>query len=791
MAPQITLVLENKAKRRKKMNQPTPPRISALIDLVYRQTKPVGRLSLVACLIWVIGCTGSVDAPVTPTECDVDEDCDNNLFCDGEETCDSSGQCQAGIPPSCAISCNENLDQCIVDEGCDNGECDGEETCSTCPVDCGFCVEEADYYVSPDGDDTADGSIDHPWQTWGKAFQTAQAGDLVYFRDGVYFSASDNLGGERGFNSGTVDDPIRFFSYPGETPILDCSLHDTTGAGYNTGIAMWHVEHIHLRGLHVRNVLQGHVDVNAVGVALWDVGYVTLENMVVYNVEGEANVVADYYGIIRYINCDAYNLNDALRSAVPPAPGTAGQNGAGFHQGLHSDIPGAEDAQLFYYGCRAWDFSDNGFAGTSVGYVEYDSCWAFDGGLLYGEGCGFKYASTYSGDNNTLDHARLIKNCIGAMNGAYGFSPNNTGDEPLNGHYYNNFAYHNGYKFTGRPWGHGFVIMNYGGTEPMPNEMYANNISYDNELGDVHSGNFYYHEYNSWDLPLGVSGEDFVSLDVSELRRRRKANGDLPNIDFGRLVADSYLVDKGRNVGLPFSGNAPELGCFERPGPLCAGDNVQPCTIENGVGTQSRVCETDGVWSSWSACRVVSCNTDHMPQNNSACSLATGEWSEELVINGGFEAEDLSGWSTSGPHWRSGPHPLDFDSEGEYPQSGSRYLYHNGGDSEDFVYQDVDLSAYASQIDSGNAVVDASGWMISADDGDKSRIQMFFLDESRRFLYPVLLDTGYEFQEDWVKVGGVNFVVPTGARFLRLWVNTFERSLPSGGFDAFSARVGY
>ena len=34
--------------------------------------------------------------------------------------------------------------------------------------------------------------------------------------------------------------------------------------------------------------------------------------------------------------------------------------------------------KLLYYGCRAWQFSDNGFAGTTVGYVEWDHCWAFD-----------------------------------------------------------------------------------------------------------------------------------------------------------------------------------------------------------------------------------------------------------------------------------------------------------------------------------------------------------------------------------------------------------------------------
>jgi hypothetical protein len=469
-----------------------------------------------------------------------------------------------------------------TDAGTDTGPDDG--TCVEGPVDeaciCdgatvsdGHCcagihqqgdcsVYEADYYVAPDGNDEGPGSFEQPFATWGKAFETAAAGDLVYFRDGVYFSASDNVGGERGFQSGTADAPIRFFAYPGETPTLDCAERDTTGSGFNKGITMWHVEHIHMKGLHVRNVFQGHTDVRAEGVTLWDVGNITLENMVVHDVEGEANVVADYYDTVEYINCDAYNMVDADQSAVYPTPGSPGQNGAGFHQRLFSKTPGYEDARLIYRGCRAWNFSDNGFAGTSVGYVEYDSCWAFDGGLLSGEGAGFKYASVY-GDDNTLDHARVVKNCIGAMNGAYGFSPNNRGDTPLNGHYFNNLAYHNGYKGTGHGLGEGFVILDYAGDTPMPNEMYSNNISYDNELGEVNENDNYTHEHNSWDLPVTVSDDDFVSLDWTQLAAPRKPDGSLPDITFGTLAPGSDLIDAGVDVGLPYAGDAPDLGWAE------------------------------------------------------------------------------------------------------------------------------------------------------------------------------------------------------------------------------------
>ena len=42
--------------------------------------------------------------------------------------------------------------------------------------------------------------------------------------------------------------------------------------------------------------------------------------------------------------------------------------------------------------------------------------------------------------------------------------------------------------------------------------------------------------------------------------------GSFPDVNFTRLVPKSDLIDKGTNVGLPFSGPAPDLGPFETAG---------------------------------------------------------------------------------------------------------------------------------------------------------------------------------------------------------------------------------
>ncbi len=88
------------------------------------------------------------------------------------------------------------------------------------------------YYVSPTGKDSNTGTISQPWGTWQKAFDTAMAGDTVYFRGGVWYPTSTAYGNNITLispkeskpvgHNGEPGNPICYFNYPGETPILDC-----------------------------------------------------------------------------------------------------------------------------------------------------------------------------------------------------------------------------------------------------------------------------------------------------------------------------------------------------------------------------------------------------------------------------------------------------------------------------------------------------------------------------------------------------------------------------------------
>jgi hypothetical protein len=70
--------------------------------------------------------------------------------------------------------------------------------------------------------------------------------------------------------------------------------------------------------------------------------------------------------------------------------------------------------------------------------------------------------------------------------------------------------------------------------------------------------------FNSWDLGLTPSSSDFESLSDSGFMGPRNADGSLPNLNFLKLRAGSQMIDRGTNVGLPYSGVAPDLGAYER-----------------------------------------------------------------------------------------------------------------------------------------------------------------------------------------------------------------------------------
>ena len=113
------------------------------------------------------------------------------------------------------------------------------------------------YYISADGNDANDGSMENPWMTLVKVSEAAandnnggfiQAGDQILFRSG------DTFEGQLVINrSGTADNPISISNYgEGEKPILTGSGFIPSG-DFIEAVKLVNTSHIVLDGLWIKN----------------------------------------------------------------------------------------------------------------------------------------------------------------------------------------------------------------------------------------------------------------------------------------------------------------------------------------------------------------------------------------------------------------------------------------------------------------------------------------------------------------------------------------------------------
>ncbi len=479
-----------------------------------------------------------------------------------------------------------------------NSECDckSNEYCFN-----GVCLLDVNgdtYFVSTNGNDNNPGTFERPWKTWGKAFNANEVGpgDIVYFKGGVYYKdlsegenswyyPSRNSGGT-GYDisrDGTFENPIYYYAYPsdfnsGNPPILDCRGVKNELSDLPFGIRAVNVNNVRFYGLHLRNVEQVSGNKWATGWSVYG-DNLYIENCKTYNVHGICFRFGGEKDSNTYvINSDAYNCSDPFSSDKP------GNDGSGFRH--------VTGGNVYYKGCRAWLCGDQGFSNgiTEVKdasqYTEYENCWGFNNGLLEGFGHGFKMGWIEHTDGKLK---RLYKNCIAVNNRMDGFKTNDYKHEyAVNVQLYNSMSYYSGYypnwnyDFYGSAPGFAIHKTN----DPNPSNEYKrilkNNLAYKNRGGPVGLGNeaVYTHKYNSWDLPITISDNDFVSLDVNQLLRPRKPDGSLPDITFGHLKPDSDLIDSGKVIPgihcstsgehprddcIEWYGNAPDLGAFESP----------------------------------------------------------------------------------------------------------------------------------------------------------------------------------------------------------------------------------
>ncbi|MFZ6720503.1 right-handed parallel beta-helix repeat-containing protein [Undibacterium sp. Ji49W] len=412
----------------------------------------------------------------------------------------------------------------------------------------------ATYYVAPTGNDAAAGTKAAPWKSIARAQTAAAAGDTVYFRGGNYnYTAGINTCATRTDivnaitldKSGSSGNPIRYWAYPGETPVFDFSQmkDDCRVKAFNV-VANW----VHLKGLEVTGAPQQPGNrLNHESWAVWINGSNnTFEQLNTHHNMGPGIFIQNG-GNNLVLNSDSHHNYD------PYTSNGAGQSADGFGAHVKAGNPGN-----VFRGCRAWANSDDGFdLINAYSPVLIENSWTWSQGYLpgtttpvtAGNGNGFKlggYGGVYV--SNAAKHT--IRFSVAFNNKASGFYANH---HPIANDFYNNTSYGNNTDFNMLGIDANGNAVNLGNLR--------NNIAFGGTLLSNMTG--VNDQFNSWNLAVTVSSADFQSISTTGWDAPRQADGSLPVLKHFRLATGSDLINKGTNVGLPFNGSAPDLGAFE------------------------------------------------------------------------------------------------------------------------------------------------------------------------------------------------------------------------------------
>ncbi len=384
-------------------------------------------------------------------------------------------------------------------------------------------------FVAVDGNDANPGTFDKPFRSIAKAVSVLAPGDTVYVRGGSYLLTSTVTIGSA--QSGSADGRNGLFAYPGERPLLDFTKTSGGTRGISLRASYWHIKGFDIKGAGDNGM---EISVGSHNIVEWCSFF---EN-------GDSGLqLSNGASDNRIIDCDSYE------NADPPDYGDAD----GFAPKL---TVGSGNT---FYGCRSWGNCDDGWDGYLRGAnnvtTTLENCWTWGNGYLkngtdpgpQANGNGFKMGGGDDSNSQQLMHHFILKQCLAFRNKVKGFDQNNNvGSMTL----LNCTAYGNkgpNYRIT--------RTLNAGQTLTV-----KNCLSFE---GSVELGTFAVQEKNSWMPPFAVTVYDFLSIDPSSASAPRKTDGSLPDIAFMHPAPGSALVDAGVELGLPFSGKAPDLGAFE------------------------------------------------------------------------------------------------------------------------------------------------------------------------------------------------------------------------------------
>ena len=524
----------------------------------------------------------------------------------------------------------------------------------------------ADYFVSPTGSDTNNGTIDEPFETISAAHEMVQAGDTIFLRGGVHQLPTDTTTVLS--KSGTQEAPIRLMAYQDETPILDGS--DWSRADYSSGDGVnvlivqtgdhWHVEGLEITGGPFLGYLADSVN----GSVFKDLNVHDNDNAG-FNLYGESSDNLIFGGEFHH-NFDQQN---------------GGQDADGIGIKFGSGEGNVIDGALVYNnsddGLDLWNFDGSITIKNSQFFGHgFDHFGHGDG--FEGNGNGLKLSG---GDaSNSTELAHVVHNNIAWGNRSSGFDYNaSQGSFEV----YNNTAFGNGFA--------GFFFED--GTHVL-----QNNLSFGNGLVQSTAAGISQIS-NSWNLPVELTEDDFISLDPSDP-------------DFLRLAPDSNLIDAGTQAGITFNGSAPDLGAFEAEncsvtiveGDDCTVlDDTTPLELIGGAGNDTL---------------IAGAGNDTVLGGNGDDTVYGGAGSD--VITGGNQSDELHG-GDGGDVISGGP---DASSDTIYGDAGADQIGGGGGNDLLFGGDQADIISGGDGQDtghggSGNDTVAGGGGhdSVNGDDG--------------------------------------------------------------------------
>ena len=441
-------------------------------------------------------------------------------------------------------------------------------------------------YIAPDGSNSNDGTLEHPWADLQYAVNKAQPGTHIVCRGGTYKPTKNSDGKYtiRIKSSGTEENPIVIRSYEDERPVFDFEQQLREQMVGDRGILITG-NHWWIFGLHITHAADNGIKLEG--------SYNRIERCEFsYNLDtglqlgfghkfsdtfpGVSENDGTYCAYNDVIDCDSHHNCDY--------DSNYGSDADGFACKMHNGRGNR------FIRCRAWHNSDDAWDLYETDFdVILAECWAWDSGKaedhlwvkdyitksssmsFSGNGNGIKLGGNGTGGSSRGIH--YAYNCI-AFNcnnssSVKGFDCNShKGGHVLIGC----LAFDNSYDY----------MFESGGSDA--NTKFYNNICLGRQEICVGSD-----DYNAIATPMskngwtshlvtGIGRDDFLSLDEEEALKPRDIYGGLPR-RFGRLAADSKMVDAGSDqydipetllADFPFlrrtiTGTARDLGPYERP----------------------------------------------------------------------------------------------------------------------------------------------------------------------------------------------------------------------------------